>query len=271
MTATTQDPAALQADAWGSKARDWAEVMEGETPWLRDGYELVLERLAIGEGTKLLDVGCGAGRFCRIAADRGARVAGIDVTPAFAAIARERTPEGDFRTGDMMSLPWPDGAFDVVTGFNSFFYAADLVDALREARRVLRPGGSVAMTGFGRPDRCESTPLFEVLGSLLPRHAVEEEAPALHGQGVLEALATEAGLTPVDAGYFETAEEYPDLETLLRGWLSAGPAVQLMRALGEQVVRDTLAEALAPLRLSGGGYRIEDEYRYLIATKEAAR
>src|SRR5687767_8868278 len=195
MTATTQDPAALQADVWGSRPRDWAEVMEGERPWLGDAYRLVLERLAVGAGTAVLDAGCGSGRFCRIAADRGANVAGIDVTPAFVEIARERTPEGDFRVGDMMSLPWPDRAFDVVTGFNSFFYAADLVGALREARRVLRPGGSLALTAFGRPERCESTPLFELLGALLPQHAVEEDGPALHGQGVLESFASEAGLT----------------------------------------------------------------------------
>jgi hypothetical protein len=87
-----------------------------------------------------------------------------------------------------------------------------------------------------------------------------------HGEGVLESFAAEAGLTPVDAGYLEVAEEQPDIETLLRGWLAIGPLVQLTRILGAQVVRETLTEALAPLRLSGGGYRIEDEYRYLIAT-----
>jgi SAM-dependent methyltransferase len=267
MTATRQDPAALQAELWGEHARDWAEVMEGERPWLGDAYRLVLERLAVAAGTALLDVGCGSGRFCRIAADRGVQVAGIDVTPAFVGIARERTPEGDFRTGDMMSLPWADGAFDVVTGFNSFFFAADLARALREARRVLRPGGRLALTAFGRPERCESAPVFELLGGLMPQHAVEqEEGPALHGEGVLESFAAEAGLTPVDAGYLEVAEEQPDIETLLRGWLAIGPLVQLTRILGAQVVRETLTEALAPLRLSGGGYRIEDEYRYLIAT-----
>jgi len=45
----------------------------------------------------------------------------------------------------METLPWPDDAFDVVTGFNSFFFSADLVGALAEARRVARPGGEVAM------------------------------------------------------------------------------------------------------------------------------
>lgn len=142
--------AATQSDLWGERARDWAEVMEGWNGWGIPLYRQVLERLNVGAGTDLLDVGCGAGRFCRIAADRGARVSGIDATAPLVEITRERTRNGDFRVGDMEALPWPDNSFDVVTGFNSFFFGADLVRALREARRVARPGGEVAMTVFGR-------------------------------------------------------------------------------------------------------------------------
>jgi 2-polyprenyl-3-methyl-5-hydroxy-6-metoxy-1,4-benzoquinol methylase len=72
--------AATQSDLWGERARDWAEVMEGWNGWGIPLYRQVLGRLNLGAGTDLLDVGCGAGRFCRIAADRGARVSGIDAT-----------------------------------------------------------------------------------------------------------------------------------------------------------------------------------------------
>lgn len=58
-------------------------------------------------------------------------MSGIDIAPAFVAIARGHTPEGDFRLGDTQSLPWADHTFDLVTGFNAFFYAEDLVEALR--------------------------------------------------------------------------------------------------------------------------------------------
>ena len=57
----------------------------------------------------------------------------------------------------MQHLPWPEHSFDVVTGFHSFFLAADMVAALREARRVTRPGGTLALTVWGRPERCDST------------------------------------------------------------------------------------------------------------------
>jgi SAM-dependent methyltransferase len=117
------------------------------------------------------DVGCGAGRFSRIAADRGAMISGLDATASFVEIARERVPEGDFRVGEMEDLPWADNSFDVVTGFNSFFIAADMVNALREARRVMRPGASVVMTVFGRPERCQSTTLFASLRQFMPTSA----------------------------------------------------------------------------------------------------
>jgi hypothetical protein len=102
---------------------------------------------------------------------------------------------------------------------------------------------------------------------VLPSESGEDDgSPALHEEGVLESLATEAGLIPREAGYIEVAEEYPDLETLLRGYVSAGPIVRAVRSSGEPAVRDALTGALAPLRMSNGAYRIEDELRYLIAT-----
>lgn len=259
--------AKLQSDLWKERARDWADVMEGWSGWGVPVYRHVLEYVTVDRGASLLDVGCGAGRFCRIAADRGAKVAGLDATASFVEIARERVPDGDFRIGDMEDLPWADDSFDVVTGFNSFFIAADMVNALREARRVARPGASVAMTVFGRPERCQSTAVFSSLRQFMPPKAgdEEEDGPGLHEEGTLEARATEAGLTPKEAGYLEFAEEYPNLETMLRGYLAAPPFVRAARAAGENAVRETLTQALRPLETSKGRYRLEDEVRYLIA------
>ncbi|HEX5906608.1 MAG TPA: methyltransferase domain-containing protein, partial [Propionibacteriaceae bacterium] len=230
-------------------------------------YRHILERVTVERCTKVLDMGCGAGRFCRIAADRGAHISGLDATAAFVQIARERIPAGEFRVGDIEHLPWPDNSFDVITGFNSFIFAANITGALREARRVARPGANVAITVFGRPERCESTNVFGSVGQLLPAQAgAGEGGPALHEVGTLETLASEAGLTPNEAGYVELAEEYLDLDTFLRGYLAAGPIVSAIRTLGEEPVRDALTEGVRPLMTASGGVRFEDEYRYLIAT-----
>ena len=97
--------AATQGDLWGERARDWAEVLEGWNGWGVPLYRHILERVTVERGTKVLDMGCGAGRFCRIAADRGAHVSGLDATATFVEIARERIPAGEFRVGRHRAPP----------------------------------------------------------------------------------------------------------------------------------------------------------------------
>jgi ubiquinone/menaquinone biosynthesis C-methylase UbiE len=101
-------------------------------------YEEVLRRVGLGPGQAVLDIGCGVGEFLRLAADTGAAAFGIDAADALLELTRERVPEAEVIVGDMESLPYTDGSFDLVTGFSSFFFADDMVAALREAARVAR-------------------------------------------------------------------------------------------------------------------------------------
>ena len=94
---------------------------------------------AIEPGDRVLDIGCGSGVFLRLAADRGAEVSGLDASSALLELAAERVPGADLRTGEMEDLPFTDDSFDLVAGFNSFFFAEDMAAALREAGRVTRP------------------------------------------------------------------------------------------------------------------------------------
>ena len=110
----------------------------------------VADATGLGDGTRLLDIACGSGEFCRLAAGRRATVSGLDAAEGMIKIARRLVPDGDFRVGPMEKLPWRDGEFDLVTGFNAFQMAADMVGALAEARRVTRAGGQVAICNWGR-------------------------------------------------------------------------------------------------------------------------
>ena len=65
--------------------------------------------------------------------DRGGLAHGVDASVALIALARTRVPDADVRVGEMEDLPWENETFDLVTGFNSFFFADDMVAALREA------------------------------------------------------------------------------------------------------------------------------------------
>src|ERR1051326_6540138 len=157
--------AAVQAQLWGARAQDWAAVQEGTVLAL---YEEVFDRLKLGRGTALLDMGCGAGRACMIAAQRGTSVTGLDATPELLAISRQRVPNAVFELGDMEALPFPNDGFDVVTGFNSFQFAADPVRALREAKRVARPGGQIVIAVWGLPEETEALGLLRAIADLLP-------------------------------------------------------------------------------------------------------
>lgn len=248
---------------WGTRARDWAETQEGKAVPL---YEAVLEETGVGENTALLDVGCGAGMFCEMAAKRGARVSGLDASEPFLAIARERVPEGDFRTGDLQELPYASHSFDVVTGFNSFQFAADPINALQEASRVSRTG-IVVMAVFGKPEENDSTAYMKALGPLLPPPPPGAPGPfALSVDGALEALVAKAGMTPGKVKTVECPWDYPDEKTALRALLSAGPAIRAIQNSGEDVVRQVFLNAIAPFKTASGEYHLKSSFRYIIAT-----
>jgi ubiquinone/menaquinone biosynthesis C-methylase UbiE len=132
--------AQIQGELWGESARGWSELQEIA---FRTLYEAAFDAAKVGKGTTLLDVGCGAGLACHISQARGAKVSAPDAVASLLEIARSRCPGADIRVGEIEELPFEDRAFDVVTGFNSFQYAADPVHALAEARRVTTPRGCV--------------------------------------------------------------------------------------------------------------------------------
>jgi SAM-dependent methyltransferase len=250
----------VQGSLWGARARDYAEILE---PFACPLYEAVFDAAGVEAGTRLLDVGCGPG----LAAQRGAHVAGLDAAEESLEIVRERTQEGDFRAWEMEDLPWPDNTFDVVTGFNAFQYAASVVNALREARRVARPGGRVAMAVLGRPEDCEIAAIAASLSKFLPPPPPGAPGPfALSAPGRLEGLLEQAGLAPLVSGEVDCPLEFPDLETAVRGLMSSGPSAAAIRQLGAEAVQRTIAESLAPFRTSDGGYRLRNQYRYVIAS-----
>jgi SAM-dependent methyltransferase len=90
-----------------------------------------------------LDVACGTGFLTRHL--RGA-VTGIDQSERMLAIARERRPDGRFVNGDALALPFADGEFDRVVAAEVLEHIPDDAAAMAELARVLRPGGTVAVT-----------------------------------------------------------------------------------------------------------------------------
>ena len=256
--------AAINGSLWGARARDWAEIQEATA---RPLYLDVIERLSIGRGSAYLDVGCGAGLALQLAASRGATVAGLDAAEALVAIARERVPSADLRVGELETLPFPDGAFDVVTGFNSFQYAARPARALAEAKRVAKKGASIVIATWTTPDRTQAAALLGALKPLLPPPPPGAPGPfALSDEAALRSLAAEAGLTPSQVHDVECPFAYPDLETAIRGLNSAGVAEKAMRHSGVEAVTAAHREALERFLRPDGSIHVGNAFRYLVAT-----
>jgi ubiquinone/menaquinone biosynthesis C-methylase UbiE len=258
MTSVTMSSAQMWGRLWGTAARDWAAVEERQLPT----YTRALHHLGIGaDEERVLDVGCGTGVFLREAADRGATVAGLDASDALVTIARERVPAADLHVGDMEALPFADDAFDIVTGFCSFFYADDMTRALREAARVTKPDGIVLVQVFGRPERCAIDEMKSALLQLVP---MASDGPPYWRMDVLERITRDAGLTPLEAFYSSWAFEFPDQESMLRAMLSGGNTVAAVEYAGREAVESAICEALEPYRADDGSYRLDNEWHYFV-------
>jgi len=255
--------AAIQGDLWGTQARDWAEAQE---PLMRPLYAAVLEGCSPTSGAMLLDVGCGSGLFCGMARERGLVPVGIDAAEPLLEIARERFPGIRFDLGEMQSLPYPDSSFDLVTGNNSFQYAADPVAALRDARRVMRPAAFLSIQVWGAADRCDMSTYMAALGSVLPPAPPGAPGPfALSIPGALEALVERAGLVPVRAATVDVRFDFEDSRAAMRALKSSGPAIRAVRHAGDAAVTDAVEKAMRQYRGSDGHFRFDNQFRYLIA------
>jgi SAM-dependent methyltransferase len=235
-------------------------------PHFQPLYDAVHDRLGIGNRTRLLDVGCGPGGAALLAAGRGARVAGLDAASGSIEVARERVPDGDFRVGDMETLPWPDGSFDAITGFNSFPFARNHVAALAEARRVLAPGGKLGIVVWAPPEESQQTRIMAAISALAPPLPPSAPGPfALSAPGVVESVLEAADLQPVDRGEFPIVLDYPDAEAACRSMMAGSGAARAIPHSGEERVRQTILEGLQEFRVETGGYRLENRFRSVIA------
>lgn len=117
------------------------------TPDVVAQRQATLRALELRPGERVLDIGSGPGLLAQdmaITVGSGGRICGLDISESMLAMSRKRCanlPWVDFRAGDAINLPFSDGEFDVAVCTQVYEYVADVDTALRDARRVLRPGG----------------------------------------------------------------------------------------------------------------------------------
>jgi SAM-dependent methyltransferase len=263
---TQPGTAAVQGRLWSVRTDDWAAIQE---PQLAPAFEAALDALAVGPGLRLLDVGCGAGMVLRLAADRGAQVAGLDASESMLAHARRRVPGARIVHGELEDLPFEDRGFDVVTGFNAFQYAARPAAALAESVRVLAPGGRVLALVWAPPEQCEAAAYLGSLGQLMPPPPPGASGPfSLSGADALTELLDDAGLDVVTIADVTCAWRYPDEPIAVAGLLCAGPVVGVIEHAGEEAVLSATKAFLKPFLTPDGGYLITNVFRYVIGTPQ---
>lgn len=245
---------------WGARAKEWAYQFEA---YALPANHLLFDQLGVSDGTNHLDVACGSGLAANVAARRGASVSGLDASVALIEIARARTPEGDFRVGDMFALPFSDGRFDVVTSFNGIWNGCD--DALQEARRVLPADGQLGMTYWGSFERMGLLPYFAKIIELSPQSHQSATMELGETGDVVEAMLERTQFELQARGTVEVTNEWPDVDTAVRALASAGPAIPAIEAVGYDTFCDALRDVITPLHDPRTGVRITSDLGWVTA------
>jgi SAM-dependent methyltransferase len=162
-----------------------------------------LAQLELEAGTSLLDVGFGGGLALELAHRRGVRrLAGVDPSEAAVARLRERPgrlagPGLSVEIGTVETLPFPEDAFDAVVSTNTVYFWPDLAPAFAELRRVLRPGGRLAL-GFSSASKLRSFDAITRHGFTLHEGAAVAAAAAAAGLAMVRLVELHGGDTEGD-------------------------------------------------------------------------
>lgn len=253
------------------RAGDWDSFSRLVTPV----GALILDRVGIEPAVDLLDVGTGTGGNVAIpAAQRGANVVGVDVTPELFEHARRRAAdvgvEIQWIEGDAQQLPFEDASFDRVISTFGAMFAPDHTRAAAELVRVCRSGGRVAMTTWTNDGFAGE--LFELTGSYMLPPPPGVEPPPLWGveEHVAEVFGA-AGVSPSLTR--ETVDfDFPSVEDAVQCYAEDfGPFVVARGVLEPQGRWDDFIGAFRDLVLrfnsaGDGTARIRSEY--LVITVE---
>jgi len=191
----------------------------------------VIEAAGIRPGQQVLDIACGTGVLARALVERVAprgSVVGVDPNEGMLAVARRAQPAVEWRQGVAENLPFEPDSFDAVVSQFGWMFFDDHVAALREAVRVLRPGGCLAVAVWDSLDR---TPGYAAVTALLQRLFGDRVADALRAPfnlgdpEKLRELCSAAGLTSAEISTLDGTAHFPSIQswihTDVKGWTLA--------------------------------------------------
>lgn len=215
------------------------------TPWARD----LVARSGAKPGEQVLDVACGTGIVVREvlpAIGSNGKVTGVDFNPAMLAVARTRVPAEapvEWYEASAEALPLSDAAFDLVLCQQGLQFFPDKPGAVREFRRVLAPGGRVALSVWRT---LEHNPVHEAINEAVVRHLGTPALAAVFSGDApkLEALLSGSGFEGITIEPVSMTLRFPSAERFVQlTVLSAAAVLPVFTELGE-AQRATLVEAI---------------------------
>jgi ubiquinone/menaquinone biosynthesis C-methylase UbiE len=225
-------------------------------PWAED----LLEVAALRPGERVLDLACGTGIIARRAAERvgpSGKVAGLDLNPGMLAVARSVAPPSiEWHQASAEAMPLPDEAFDAVLCQLGLQFVPDKPAALREMRRVLAPGGRLALS-VGGP----TPPPFMALDKALARHidpglsVFVQMVFSLHDPNQIERLISDAGFRDVSVRIIPKPLRLPAPADFLWQYISSTPlaeAVSQADDAARAALEREVVEAWQPVAEDGG-------------------
>jgi len=256
----------VQRYGWDLAAADYEMLWQAQ---LADAQTALLAAAGLRGGERVLDVACGTGLVSFAAAHAvgpAGQVLGVDLSDGMVEAARLRAvrrevPNATFMRMDAETLALPDASFDVALCALGLMYVPDPEQALREMRRVLKPGGRVVAAVWGERPRCGWAALFGIVDA----EVASEVCPLFFRLGQRDTLARTcdaAGFSAVDERRISTTLVYADADEACDAAFVGGPAALAWSRFSSEVRERVCAhylEAIEPWR-DGEGYRVPGEF-----------
>ena len=262
----------VQRYGWDLASNDydplWQEQLAPARNWM-------LELAALEPGQQVLDLACGTG-LATLAAGAivgpGGSVLGTDLSGHMVDVARQRAAEQGaanvtFKRMDAETLNLPDATFDVVMCSLGLMYLPDAQRALREWRRVLKPGGRVAIAVWGKRANCGWSPVFPIVAAEVD----SDVCPMFFSLGEADALVQlceDSGFSDVRQRRVASTLKYDDAEAACDAAFIGGPVALAWSRFDEEVRAEARARykhAIEPWRCTHG-YRIPGEFVIVAGT-----
>jgi SAM-dependent methyltransferase len=214
---------AFEVAGWEPRARQYDRFWSDITG---RSIEPLLDAALVGRDQAVLDLATGPGHVAAAAGARGAEPIGLDVANSMIELARELHPNIEFVKASAAALPFGDESFDAVVGNFVVLHVGEPERVAREIARVLRRGGSAALSTWDVPER---TLIFEVvLGAIaetgaLPPDDLPPGPPFFRfaDDGEFSRLLTDAGLDAAEVRTIRFRQPFPDGQTVWEGMTGA--------------------------------------------------